>query len=346
MFPGPMLAVLWCMTATPAHAESPSAAVISYQRLGQEKYPSTNTPLALLDQHIAYLKAGGFNVVALGDAVDAVLNGKPLPGKTIAITFDDAYRSVLTEALPRLQQAGFPFTVFVPTAAPGRGHDAMSWDDVRVLAASGVEIGGHSHAHPHMAALSAEALADDLNQTQAVFQRELGRTPRLFAYPYGEAGPAEMAAVRAAGYVAAFGESSGPMYPEADPFYLPRFMLNGTHGAMKRFELIVNTRPLRATRLSPASPILQENPPRLGFELIDPPRLEGLACYGPGGRALPIERNGTVVTVIPAAPFPTGQARINCTVRADGQWYWWGHTMVAGGANQGVALHPRSLSGF
>jgi hypothetical protein len=222
----------------------------------------------------------------------------------------------------------------------------MDWDDIRTLAAAGADIAGHSHAHPHMAALSAEALADDLGQTRAAFQRELGRTPRLFAYPYGEAGPAEMAAVKAAGYAAAFAESSGPIYPEADPFYLPRFMLNGTYGAMDRFKLIVNTRPLRATRISPASPILNENPPRLGFALIDPPRLAGLACYGPGGRTLSVEVIGSAVTVVPAAPFPTGQARINCTVRADGRWYWWGHTMIAGGANQGVALHPRSLSGF
>lgn len=333
-------------SALPVSAQSPSAVVISYQRLGQERYPSTNTPLALLDQHIAYLKAGGFNVAPLSTAVDAVLSGKPLPDKTVAITFDDAYRAVLTEALPRLQQAGFPFTVFVPTAAPGRSRDGMSWDDIRTLAAAGVEIAGHSHAHPHMAALSAEALGEDLEQTQAAFKRALGRTPRLFAYPYGEAGPADMAAVKAAGYSAAFGESSGPIYPEADPFYLPRFMLNGTYGAIDRFKLIVNTRPLRAVRLSPASPILKHNPPRLGFELINPPRLDGLACYGPGGRPLSIERNETKVTVIAAAPFPTGQARINCTVRADGQWHWWGHTMIAGGANQGVALHPRSLSGF
>ena len=36
-----------------------------------------------------------------------------LPGKTVAITFDDAYLDNLTNAKALLDKFGFPFTIFV-----------------------------------------------------------------------------------------------------------------------------------------------------------------------------------------------------------------------------------------
>lgn len=316
--------------------------MISYQRIGEAKYPSTNTPLDLLDAHIAYLKGNGFTVLPLTQVVDAIMSGGALPERTVAITIDDAYRAVVTEAWPRFKRAGMPITLFVPTGAVG-GRAALTWDEIRALTAEGVEIGAHSHGHAHMAALSEEAMRADLALMNERFIAELGRPPRVFAYPYGEAGPAEIAAVKAAGYGAAFGESSGPIYAEANSMLLPRFMMNGTFGAMERFKLIANTLPLRAVVVSPASAILGESPLRLHLALADPPDLSNLACYGPHGARLPIEIVGNVVSVTPLTPFPAGQVRVNCTVRAAGRWHWWGNAMVAGGKSQGVAMHPRSL---
>ena len=48
---------------------------------------------------------------------DAVLN--PPAARTLAITFDDAFRSVHVKAGPVLRSLGIPGTVFVPTALVG-----------------------------------------------------------------------------------------------------------------------------------------------------------------------------------------------------------------------------------
>ena len=98
--------------------------------------------------------------------------------KTLAITFDDAYRSVFELAFPIISRAGFKATVFAPTAFvgseepmawPGIDHwrdtehaselMPMSWEELGHLAAAGWEIGSHTHSHPRLPELDDAALA-------------------------------------------------------------------------------------------------------------------------------------------------------------------------------------------
>ncbi|MDX2143640.1 MAG: polysaccharide deacetylase family protein [Rhodospirillaceae bacterium] len=322
---------------------SPSAVVLMYHRFGEAKYPATNIRLEQLDEHIAYLKTNGFSVLPLGTVVDALKNRTPLPSKAIAITIDDAYKSVVTEAWPRFKQAGFPFTVFVASEAVDKKYsDIMTWDDVRALQADGVTIGAHSHAHPHFPALSADQVRRDLDQMKARFQAELGQVPDHFAYPYGEAGREDIKIVAGAGFAAAFGQNSGPVYPEADMFLLPRFALNETYGAMDRFKLVTATLPIKAVNVQPDDPVLRVNPPKLGFDVLDPPAtLKGLSCFGPRGERLDVSVAVARVTITPTQAFPTGRARVNCTLRANNNWHWFGQEFLAGGATEGVPVHTR-----
>ena len=56
-------------------------------------------------------------------------NGQSIPDDTAALTFDDAYASVFSEAYPRLKRRGWPFTVFVSTDYIDRHYkNYMTWD--------------------------------------------------------------------------------------------------------------------------------------------------------------------------------------------------------------------------
>lgn len=332
--------MLW---AGPAVASDTSAVVLMYHRFGEAKYPSTNTTLAQLEAHIAYLKQNDFTVLPLPDIVRALKEGRDLPPKAVAVTIDDAYKSVVTEAWPRFKRAGFPVTLFVATQAVDKNYtDIMSWDDVRALAADGVVIGGHGHAHHHAPVLSADAVRADLETMQARFQTELSAVPDLYAHPYGEAGLEDLAILREAGFVAAFGQNSGPVYAQANRYLLPRFALNETYGAMDRFELVVNTKPLRAVDPVPADPVLRAQPKTLRFTVVQPPGdLAGLSCFGPRGERLGVTHTANTVALTPGQTFPVGRARVNCTMKVKDQWYWFGQEFLAGGMTDGVPVHPR-----
>jgi peptidoglycan/xylan/chitin deacetylase (PgdA/CDA1 family) len=156
------------------------------------------------------------------------------------VTFDDAYRSVLG-AVPTLRRLGLPATVFASTgfAEGGRPLDVpelaaeaaaqphelatMTWDELRGIAADGVEIGSHTISHPHLTRLSDADLDRELGDSRTQLEDELGRPCRFFAYPYGEHDRRVRDAVRRAGYQAAFALAAGA--DRGDPYALPRIDL-------------------------------------------------------------------------------------------------------------------------
>lgn len=59
--------------------------------------------------------ADRYHPVALGDIVSWLEGRASLPARAVAVTFDDGYRNVLTEAAPVLSRLGIPGTLFVAT---------------------------------------------------------------------------------------------------------------------------------------------------------------------------------------------------------------------------------------
>jgi peptidoglycan/xylan/chitin deacetylase (PgdA/CDA1 family) len=132
------------------------------------------------------------NVVPLIDLVRGrVPAGKP----AVAITFDDGYRNVLTEAGPILSRFGFPATVFVPTDWKGRTNGwiepttcdllIMDDDELRASERVGIALESHGHAHIDMAETSADEVERDIVTSLDEIERLTGSRPRYLAYPYG-----------------------------------------------------------------------------------------------------------------------------------------------------------------
>jgi peptidoglycan/xylan/chitin deacetylase (PgdA/CDA1 family) len=161
------------------------------------------------------------------------------PGKHLAVTFDDGYRSVFELAFPILRAAGMPGTVFVPTALMGiekpmawPGVDqwldtshagelaGMSWEQLEELVDAGWEIGSHTRVHSRLSELSDDALAEELSGSRQECEMRLGRPCRTLAYPYGSVDGRVVAAAEAAGYAAA----ASPLMrlPEPSRLHWPR----------------------------------------------------------------------------------------------------------------------------
>ena len=330
-----MLTMLGGPTALPVLAQTASengAVILMYHRFGETDYPSTNVQLAKLDAHIKTLQDGNFTVLPLPDIVAAFKRGEALPDRTIAITIDDAFRSIYKIAWPKFREAGFPFTVFVATDLVDRGHgNYMTWDQIRELHNAGVTIGNHSVTHPHLPDRDMDAVRREIVNAQTRLTEELGVAPTLFAYPFGETSRKIADLVAELGFAAGFGQHSAVAFAEHDRFYLPRFALNENFGGAERFNLIVNSLPLRAMDLTPADPTLRgNNPPAFGFSLDPAPgdigRLNCFAFAQGGAIDLTLQRlGGTRVEVRLAKPIPPGRGRINCTMPAhDDRWRWFG----------------------
>ncbi|ROR29510.1 polysaccharide deacetylase family protein [Inmirania thermothiophila] len=315
--------------------------ILLYHRFGEDRFPATSIGLGAFEAQLEHLAEGGYRVVPLAEIADAVRTGRPVPDRTVAITVDDAYRSVFDAAWPRLRARGWPFTVFVATDPVDRGLPGfMTWGQMREMAAAGVAFANHGRSHDSLlrrpgedeAAWRARVRAELLG-AQARLEAELGVRERLFAYPYGEFDAALAGLVRGLGFVA-FGQHSGPVGRWSDPRALPRFPVGSAGVGGDEFRLKVAARALPVARAEPWDPRVPQgsNPPRLRLVLApvagpDPARL---ACYAGGQGAIPVRHlGGRAFEVVARAPLPPGRARYTCTAPgADGRWYWYSHPWI------------------
>ena len=78
------------------------ATVIMYHRFGESRYPTTNVSIEQFESHLEFISQGDYTVVPLIQIIETLQSGGVIKDKTLAITVDDAYLSVYTEAWPRL----------------------------------------------------------------------------------------------------------------------------------------------------------------------------------------------------------------------------------------------------
>jgi peptidoglycan/xylan/chitin deacetylase (PgdA/CDA1 family) len=74
--------------------------------------------------------------VSLDDVRRAAADGRPLPPRSVLVTFDDGDRSVLTEGLPVLARRSIPAAVFVVPGLVG-GDQPFWWQEAHFLARHG-----------------------------------------------------------------------------------------------------------------------------------------------------------------------------------------------------------------
>ncbi len=303
------------------------AVIIMYHRFGEDKYPSTNIRLDQFDAHLEKLATGNYTVMPLAKIIRHLQNGIDLPDRTVAITIDDAYLSVFTEAWPRLKAKSFPFTIFIASNPIDQKHpNYMNWDQIRQLQADGVGIGSQTKTHPHMHQISLEDVDTELSDSNQRFLSELGLRPTLFAYPYGEYNLAVIDRVKSAGFIAAFGQNSGIAHGSGEFFELPRFALNERYGSVERLSLAVDGLPLKVGQIVPPDMVIEKNPPAFGFTLF--PEIADnrqLRCFNSTYGKLVLERLGPRAEVRFPSTLPKGRSRVNCTMPGpNGRWRWFG----------------------
>lgn len=166
------------------------------------------------ERQVSLLLERGYRGVTFTEAV-----ASPSRGRVVAITFDDAYRSVIELGLPMLERFGLPATVFAPTDFIGaekplrwpgidcwldgpheRELTPMSWNELRTLRDAGWEIGSHTGSHPHLTEMDERSLIDELERSKASCERNLSCSCTSLAYPYGDVDERVAASAARAGY--------------------------------------------------------------------------------------------------------------------------------------------------
>ena len=182
--------------------------------------------------HINTLAVEGWQSCTVSQVLEWRRRGD-LPGRNVAITFDDGYRNVFEAALPVLRDHGFTATVFVTAGRCGSDNrwpgqpsqiptlPMLSWEDVSALSRAGWEIGAHGMTHRPLTSLDSGEAVREVEESRQILTDRVGSEVLSFAYPYGAHDEAVRALVRQA-YQGACGTRMDSVRADSDPLFLPR----------------------------------------------------------------------------------------------------------------------------
>jgi len=307
-----------------------SAVVFMYHKFGVSKYPSTNITLEQFEAHLEEFSLSEYNVLSLEFIVDTIINDGQLPNNTIGISVDDADKSFLTTAWPKFKEKNLPVTLFVSTSTiVDNNKNYLNWNQIRQLKNEGVTIGAHSHTHNHLTELSNAEILDEIELSNNVFLKELGEIPALFAYPYGETNENIMELLKDYKFKVAFGQHSGVINETSNLYYLPRFSLNEKYGDIDRVKFTSRTKGLGVYDFIPSNPQINENPPYIGFSLLDEYLAPKINCFvfdKKGEVKNEIFKFNERIEIRLMRKLHKGRSRLNCTAKDKlGNWRWFGH---------------------
>lgn len=208
------------------------ALILTYHAIEPGPAPLCIDP-ALFAQHLDCLARSSVQVVTLDRLVRDLRAGE-LSDRSVALTFDDGFASVLARALPLLADRGLPTTIFCVAGHLGRRNDwpsqpanvpRLALADAGALASVAgdlVEIGSHGMGHAPLRQVPDDVAVREIVDSRATLETAVRVPVRWFAHPYGvPPGPRARRELEV-NYRGACSSELRPLHAGADPFALPR----------------------------------------------------------------------------------------------------------------------------
>ncbi len=316
-----------------------AVSILQYHHVSDDTPASTSISVEQFTLHMNYLKQQNYKVLPLNEIVDGLKKGKKFDAKTVAITFDDGYLNVLTNADPILKTNEFPYAIFVAPQEINQGRSNMlSWPQLKSLSEQGVLILNHSLNHDHLnRQLENEDIeawkartSEDITTAQRIIDEQLGPQLKYLAYPYGEYNTELLALVKSLDFIA-FGQHSGALSKQSNRQALPRFPASGRYANLKTLKVKLQTMAMPIKKLTNDNPQLdqhtQGNPKRpelvVTLDLSDIYK-PTLTCYILGEKVDVTWIDKSSFSVASNIDLPAGRSRYNCTAqsRTKSSYYW------------------------
>lgn len=182
-------------------------------------------------RHLDVLEEWGAVVLPLEDAHRRLAAGD-LPERTVVLTFDDGYASIVEQAWPELCRRGMPATLYAVSGFASADQrfpwDRAHWCDteltrlvsdaeLRDVSDAGLDIGSHTVTHRWLPGLSADEVDHEVTSSRSALEDLLQRPVRSFSYPMGGWNAQIRTAVQRAGYTTAVTTERGRNRRSQDP---------------------------------------------------------------------------------------------------------------------------------
>jgi peptidoglycan/xylan/chitin deacetylase (PgdA/CDA1 family) len=216
--------------------------VIYYHSVKKEGVKQFEKQMAYLAKNYTVVKASHIKTVP-------VYSKKTI----VVITFDDAFVSILENALPALKKWGLPANIFVPTGNLGKppqweilncclddkDETIINKQQIANLKNDRFEISSHTVSHPVLTEIDNDRLYYEITNSKMDLERMVGCSVLAISYPYGAYDTRVCEAAKRAGYELGFTNEPCIFNNFTDNFQIGRFAVS-TNDSLVKFKLKVS----------------------------------------------------------------------------------------------------------
>jgi len=187
------------------------------------------------EKQMAYLSIR-CRVVKPSEVRTAQIDGR---GNLVAITFDDAFMSILENAVPIIKKHGLTAGIFVPTGNLGqvpqweipancsdKDETVMNREQIAKLSGDGFEIFSHTISHSLLTEIDEDRLRSELAGSKEELERIIGHEVVGISYPHGAHNTKVCNAAKRAGYKIGFTIEPQVVDNSGDSMRIGRFIVS------------------------------------------------------------------------------------------------------------------------
>jgi len=179
--------------------------VICYHSI--DKDPSGKSPIIVskekFREHLQTIKDAGYTTLTMAELDDYLFKDKPIPEKSVVLTFDDGYIDNYTNAFPILKEFKMNATIFIISTYLD-GGTYLSPNQVKEMSDYGIDIESHTVTHRRLSELSYDEQLKELKNSKDSIEKITGKPIISIAYPEGKFNEDTKKATIEAGYSMGF----------------------------------------------------------------------------------------------------------------------------------------------
>ena len=155
-------------------------------------------------EEMKYLNDKGYHTLSADEFYDFIVKDKPVPKKSVLITFDDGYENQYKNAYPILKEYKFHAIMFIITDYLDKGTLYLKSNELKTMSDNGINIESHTTNHAKLDKIAYKDQLLNLKDSKDILEKICNKAVRFIAYPYGYFNKDTVTSCQKAGYIMAF----------------------------------------------------------------------------------------------------------------------------------------------
>lgn len=163
--------------------------ILMFHHISKDQVESNSLSEYLFEDLLKWIIANHYSTITFHDLNNYLLLDKPIPKKSVILSFDDGYTNNYFNAFRLLKQYSLKGSFgVIPNLVGTSAHNTrwyMNWDEIKEMANAGMEITSHTYTHPYLNKTKDSDLKHELLDSKEEIEQQTGQKVETLIYPSG-----------------------------------------------------------------------------------------------------------------------------------------------------------------